>query len=166
MQYQRQGLLQLKNLSVEIVDYLRNCVKDLPQLSLLPETIVYSIGASIINNNSDYRRSALSLGLTHILPDNKDISLIDLNNNSPDLEELKYVLEKLYYKQLTFSKYQTKIIRSNSKHNHAINIIEAIKIPNLLIYNLSGRELEILRDTLRLRRLRDRSSLVNLLLVL
>ena len=53
---------------------------------------------SIINNDSDRRRSALPLGLTRVLPDDKDIPLINLNDDGPDPEELKYVLEKLYYK--------------------------------------------------------------------
>ena len=64
------------------------------------------------------------------------------------MEELKHVPEKLHHRWLAFSKRQTRIIRPNSDYDHAIEIEEGKKIPNLPIYNLSGRELEILRDYL------------------
>ena len=40
------------------------------------------------------------------------------------------------------------MIRPNSEYDHAIEIEEGKKILNLPIYNLSGRELEILREYL------------------
>jgi hypothetical protein len=40
------------------------------------------------------------------------------------------------------------MVRPNSEYDHAIKIEEGKKILNLPIYNLSGRELEILREYL------------------
>ena len=83
------------------------------------------------------------------LPDGEE-SLLEshLADDKLDPEELKHVLSKLYYRWLAFSKRQTRMIRLNSEYDYAIEIEEGKKILNLLIYNLSGRELEILREYL------------------
>jgi hypothetical protein len=71
------------------------------------------------------------------------------HTNSPvddalDLEEMRHVLELLWHKWKAFSKRQTSRLAAYTKHNHAINIKEGKKVPNLPIYNLLRRELDIL----------------------
>jgi hypothetical protein len=83
------------------------------------------------------------------LPDREESPLeFYLADDKLDPEELKHVPSKLHYRWLAFSKRQTRTIRPNSEYNHAIEIKEGKKILNLPIYNLSGRELEILREYL------------------
>jgi hypothetical protein len=83
------------------------------------------------------------------LPDREE-SLLEsyLVDNKLDPKELKHVPSKLHHRWLAFSKRQTRIVRPNSEYDHAVRIEEGKKILNLPIYNLSGRELEILREYL------------------
>jgi hypothetical protein len=101
--------------------------------------------ASMFDKNSN--RAALPPGMARILP-KEDTLHIEPNDDKPDPEELKYVPQKLHHKWIAFSKHQTRITRPNGVYDHAIDTEEGKKIPNLPIYNLSGRELEILREYL------------------
>lgn len=47
--YHRQGLLWVKNLALEIVDHLKHCVKDNPELAWLPQETAYHVVAGIRN---------------------------------------------------------------------------------------------------------------------
>jgi hypothetical protein len=83
------------------------------------------------------------------LPDGEESPLESyLADNKLDPKELKHVPSKLHYRWLAFSKRQIRIVRPNSEYDYAIRIEEGKKIPNLPIYNLSSRELEILREYL------------------
>jgi hypothetical protein len=145
--FHRQGLLWLKNLEHEIHDHLKHCVRHTPELAWLPQATAHSVVATMMNSGDDCR-STLPPGLARVLPDEEDTSRISPHDDKPDPEELKFVPEKLHHKWIAFSKHQTRIIRPNGEYDHAIDVEEGAKIPNLPIYNLSGRELEILREYL------------------
>ena len=99
--------------------------------------------------NGDPQRAAVPPHKGRSLPDGEESPPeFHLADDEPDPEELKHVPSKLHHRWLAFSKRQTRTIRPNSEYDHAIEIEEGKKIPNLPIYNLSGRELEILREYL------------------
>ncbi|UPX20316.1 uncharacterized protein EKO05_0010552 [Ascochyta rabiei] len=69
-------------------------------------------------------------------------------DDAPDIEELKYVPEHLHHKWFAFSKRQTSVLAPHREYDHSIDIKAGAKVPNLPIYNLSRRELDILREYL------------------
>ena len=145
--FDRHGLLWLKNKTLEILDHLKNCVQDAPHLAWLPEEAARRMVASI--REAPPQRATLPPGTPRTPPeDGVEDPLGQPEDDQPDADELQYVPEKLHHKWLAFSKHQTSLLRPNSEHDHAIDIEEGMKIPNLPIYNLSGRELDILRDYL------------------
>jgi hypothetical protein len=84
---------------------MKQCVKDIPELTWLPQTTAHSVVATMMNNE-DPRRSALPPGMARVLPDEEDDPpRIDPSDDKPDPEELRYVPEKLHHKWISFSKH-------------------------------------------------------------
>ena len=70
------------------------------------------------------------------------------DNDRPDPDELKFVPLKLHHKWFAFSKHQTSVLPPHGEYDHAIEIEEGSRVPNLPIYNLSQKELDILQEYL------------------
>ena len=101
--------------------------------------------ASIYDENP--RRARQPPGVARILPNYEpdvDAPYIPPDKDKPDPDELKFVPEKLHYKWLAFSRHQTSVLPLHREYDHSIEIEEGSQVPNLLIYNLSRKELHIL----------------------
>jgi hypothetical protein len=104
-------------------------------------------------------RQALATLNNHVAEDNLmpqhrgssedlDIPQLPREDDTPDAEEMKFVPPKLHHKWFAFSKHQSGVLPPHREHDHAIDIEEGARVPNLPIYNLSRRELDILREYL------------------
>lgn len=146
--YHRQGILWLKNFTLEIIDHLRKCVEDMPSLSWLPEETARRVVAGVYDGTP--RRVTPPPGGPRRRSEDMDdgAPINDPAPDTPDDEELAYVPQKLHHKWLAFSKRQSRRLAQHSSYDHAIDVEDGQKVPNLPIYNLSQRELEILRDYL------------------
>lgn len=144
--FQRQGLLWLKVLSLQITKTLERCLEGHPELDWLPAETSRRVIASV--HSTPAQRASPYSGKPRGVPDGYGQRPRELQGDEPDSEELQYVPQKLHHKWLAFSKHQTRILRPNSEYDHAIEVEEGAKIPNMPIYNLSSRELEILREYL------------------
>ena len=135
--YNRQGLLWVKNLMLEILDHLKHCVKDIPELEWLPRETAHRVVAGIRDRNPN--RSTLPKGVGRIPPADKARDALRQPDveDSFDEEEMRHVPKHLHHRWLAFSKRQTSRLRAYSDHDHAIDIKEGKNIPNLPIYNLS-----------------------------
>jgi transposase InsO family protein len=146
--FHRQGLLWLKTLTQEIKDRLQRCVENIPNLSWLPEETVHRIIASMYQGNPKRATSLPSKARTLPGADAEGAPYRDPVEDSIDPEEMVHVPDKLHHKWMAFSKRQTRRIQPHGEYDHSIDVEEGKKIPNLPIYNLSRRELDILRDYL------------------
>jgi hypothetical protein len=127
--------------------HLNKCIADAPDLVSLPKEATHRLVAAVFNR--DPQRAAVPPHKGRSLPDREESPPeFHLADDEPDPKELKHVPSKLHHRWLAFSKRQTRTIQPNSEYDHAIEIEEGKKIPNLPIYNLSGRELEILQEYL------------------
>ena len=145
--YNHRGILWVKAWVDRTKAHLDKCIADAPDLVGLPEEATHRLVAAVFNG--DPQRAAVPPHKGRSLPDGEESPPeFHLADDEPDPEELKHVPSKLHHRWLAFSKRQTRTIRPNSEYDHAIEIEEGKKIPNLPIYNLSGRELEILREYL------------------
>ncbi|CAN9142896.1 unnamed protein product [Alternaria alternata] len=117
--YDRRGILWVKTWVDRTKAHLDKCIADALDLVGLPEEATYRLVAAVFNG--DPQRAAVPPHKGRSLPDGEE-SLPEsyLADDKLDPEELK----------------------------HVPKIEEGKKILNLLIYNLSGRELEILREYL------------------
>jgi hypothetical protein len=146
--FHRHGLLWLKNTTLGIIDHLRKCIESTPELAWLPEETAQRIVASVRNGNPSRATLPQGLGRIPIGDEPGDARRHSDDEDSFDSEEMAHVPEKLHHRWMAFSKRQTQRLRTHSDFDHAIDIEEGRKIPNLPIYNLSRRELDILREYL------------------
>jgi transposase InsO family protein len=146
--YHRQGLLWVKNLALEIVDHLKHCVQDVPELAWLPQEAAHHVVAGIRNGNPSRATLPRGLGRIPSADEARDALRQPDGADSFDEEEMAHVPRHLHHRWLAFSKRQTSRLRAHGDHDHAIDIEEGKTIPNLPIYNLSRRELDILREYL------------------
>ena len=145
--YNRRGILWVKTWADNLTARLDKCIADAPDLADLPSEAIHRSVAAVFHGEP--QRAVVPLHKGRFLPDGEEEPPKDHEaDDEPDMEELKHVPEKLHHRWLAFSKRQTRILRPNGEYDHAIEIEEGKKIPNLPIYNLSARELEILRDYL------------------
>jgi hypothetical protein len=70
----------------------------------------------------------------------------DVDNLDP--KEASLIPPYLNNRRRCFNKHLASKIAPNTEYNHAINLKKGKTPPNLPIYNLSARELDILRDYL------------------
>jgi hypothetical protein len=138
------GLLWLQSYIQDIREHLLRCVEDLPSLDWLPEATVHRVVASMYQ--APPQRARTHPGSSRRLPDGSPEHL-DFED-APEPEDLTQVPEHLRDLGHCFSSRGAGIIPPNTEHDHAIDLEEGKMPPNLPIYNLSRRELEILREYL------------------
>jgi hypothetical protein len=92
--------------------------------------------------------SAIPGGKDGLIDLMEDVQYASLEDDRPDEEELCFVPCKLHHKWFAFSKHRSGVLPPHRDHDHAIDIEEGAKVPNLPIYNLSRKELDILREYL------------------
>jgi hypothetical protein len=135
-------------MTLQITNHLKKCVESTPELAWLPEETAQRVVASVCNGNPSRATLPKGLGRIPTSEDPGDAQRLTNDEDSFDPKEMAHVPEKLHHQWMAFSKRQTQRLRAHSDFDHAINIEEGRKIPNLPIYNLSRRELDILREYL------------------
>ena len=138
--FHRHGLLWLKQYMESMLQHLERCVKEFPTLHWLPhETIQRTVGAMY---EQPPQRVTLPASVPRELRDLPDDAE---DEHDPALSKIPSGLRDLLR---VFSGRRAHILPQNSEYDHAIDLEEGKTPPNLPIYNLSRKELEILREYL------------------
>lgn len=147
------ALLWRKEWMTSLSDYLERCVRSDPSLQWLPSAVMHRV----IEGNREYRTlvSEPTLkGEANILAVSKDSSAYYPAmarvgcEDYADTADKALVPECLWDQLHVFNAQLAGQTPLNTEYDHAIELEEGKTPPNLPIYNLSRRELEILREYL------------------
>ena len=143
----RQGLLWLFNLKKEIETHLTKCVKDYPELSWLPKAMVARVATAYRDETPQRATRPREASPRRWHPPGTSRPVTETIEGM-DPEDIKLVPECLHDQLHVFNAANARQLMAHSEHDHAIDIEPGKTPPNMPIYNLSARELEILKEYL------------------